>query len=246
MVRKWTKKTSKKAARRRAKRVWRRRNPKAQGFLSFARKASAIQLYANTGVAGVMTYNDPTGTCLNIGTATLVPGSPDHYDVPFSLAFQLNQMMNSTDITNLFDQYRIDSAKVELHANFNLDGSAPGQFARSYLIPWVEYIQDYDDGTLPTISGMREKMGCRTKYFSADRPKITMGVRPRFAASVYKTALSSAYALGSRNTWLNCDSPDVPHYSIKGILHNVALQGSGTGPLFNLDLTLYGKAKGLQ
>lgn len=228
----------------RARRVARRRMG-INGFLRWQRKLSMIQLYANTGVVGACTLNDPSGSCVSLGTPVVVPGSADHYDIPFSLKFRLDQVMNATDITNAFDQYKINSAKVKIHCNFNTAGDGVGQFSRAYLIPWVEYCQDHDDAAVPTLSFMREKMGVKNKYFNASRPAISMGVRPRFADTVFSNGITSGYAVG-RKQWLNTTYSSVEHYSIKGVIHNVALLGSGTGPLFDIDVALYGVAKDFQ
>lgn len=220
-----------------------RRGP-SKGVLKIARKTALIQTYSNSLVAGTIVKVDPTGTCLNLGTPVAITGTTNCYDIPFSMLFRLDQLMNSTDITNLADQYKIQSVKVSLHvnglSNIYLNNAGSTQ-------PWVEYIQDHDDATVPTIAQMREKMGVRTKYFSANRFKISMGVRPRVADTVFGSGVSSAYAIGMRSQFINCTYPNAEHYGIKGVLHNVQLSGtSNVSSLFDWDVTQYILAKDLQ
>lgn len=226
-----------------ARRMRRKAYPRNKsGFLSIIRKASQITTYSAAGISGVMTKNDPTGTCLNLGTPVYITGTDNCYDIPFSLSFRLSQLMNSGDITTLADQYKIASALVKVHANWNTGGSV-----QTSAIPWVEYTQDYDDATVPAISDLREKMGVKNKYFNASKPTILMGVRPRFADTIFNNGVTSAYGLGNKREWINSTYGGVEHYGIKGVLHNVQLPGSGSGgTLFNWDVSLKVYAKDFQ
>lgn len=213
------------------------------GLISIIRKTSAIVTNSTPGTVGSVNKTDPTGTCLNLGTPVYVPGTVNCYDIPFSMVFRLDQLMNSSDITSLADQYKIVSAIVKLHANFNLAGTGP----QTGAIPFLEYIQDHDDGTTPTLALLREKMGTKTKYFSASKPFIQMGVRPRIADTVYNNGTTpTAYAI-PKPQWLNTTSPGVEHYGLKGVLHNVLLPGGAdVASCFNWDVSLKVLAKDFQ
>lgn len=222
-----------------------RRSPYVRkGGFNIARKTALIQTYGSTSIAGIMTTNDPSGTCLTLGTPTLVTGSLSCYDIPFSMKFRLDQLMNSNDLTNIADQYMIKSVKVSVHANAVsmsfVGNSGAGQ-------PWIEYIQDHDDATVPSIASIREKMAVRTKFFSGARASVTMGVRPRVADAVFGSGVSTAYAVNKKSQWINTAYPNAEHYGIKGVLHNVPLAGtSGVAPLFDWDVTQYVAVADLQ
>lgn len=211
--------------------------PRHGGF-SVARKLPVITLQS-TAVAGLAAITDPTGTCLQIGTPSASPGSSTTYDIPFSLKFSLNQLLSFTDITQIADQYKIKSVMVKLSSAYQ---TATGL---ATAVPHVEYIQDYDDANVPSLSAIRTKMGVRTKYFGPTRNSVTMGVRPRFADEVYNNGVTTAYAIGRRG-WVNCDYPAVEHYSIKGVLHNVALPAVANNATMTFDITAFVAAKDLQ
>lgn len=219
-----------------------RRRPFKTGFLSLVRKAAQITTYSTPALSGSMTKNDPTGNCLNLGSPVYIAGTDNCYDIPFSMSFRLSQLMNSTDITTLADSYKVLSALVKIHANWNLAGTN-----QTAAIPWVEYIQDHDDASIPAISDLREKMGAKNKYFSATRPTVLMGVRPKFADTIFNNGVTSAYAIGNKREWINSSYGGVEHYGIKGVLHNVQLNGAGSGgTLFNWDVSLKVCAKDFQ
>jgi len=231
-----------KAARAAGRRRMMRRRAGNQGSVYVIRKTAAINLANAPGVAGLWNVNDPTGTCLAIGAPTFIPGTANVYDTPFSMKFQLNQLMNSTDITNLADRYRIVKAVVRLHCNYNQTGNV-----NVGGTPWIEYFTDHDDSQVPAIAAVRERMGVKTKYFTSSKPAIKMLCRPRFADTIYRAGVASAYGIGNRREYINSAYPDVEHYGIKGILHNVQLAGAGAGgSLIDVDVTLHVVAKDLQ
>lgn len=227
-----------------AKRRPMRRRYARKGFVKIARKTALIQTYSNASVAGTIVKVDPTGTCLDLGTPVLITGTSNCYDIPFSMKFRLDQLMNSTDITNLCDQYKINSVKVDLHvngmSNIYLNNAGSTQ-------PWLEYIQDHDDATVPTIAQIREKMGVKTKYFSGNRFKVSMGVRPRVADAIFGSGVTTAYAVNKKSQWINATYPNAEHYGLKGVLHNVQLSGTANvSSLFDWNVTQYVVAADLQ
>lgn len=210
------------------------------GNLVVIRKPAIIRTSCAPGVAGTITIQDPTGTCLNMGTPIYITGTQNCYDIPFSMVFRLDQLTNANELQVLFDRYRILSALVRVH--YNVDNQSEVK-----SMPWIEYIQDHDDGSVPSVATMREKMGSKTKFFGTNKFMIKMGVRPRFADTVYNNGVTSAYGIGNRKEFLNTQYPSVEHYAIKGILHNVPLSGNGTGGnLFDFDVSIKAVFKDLQ
>lgn len=229
----------------RRKRLARRpmRRPRRTGGFLIARKTALIQTYSNASVAGTIVKVDPTGTCLSLGTPVAITGTSNCYDIPFSMLFRLDQLMNSGDITSIADKYKINSVKVKVHvnglSNIYLNNAGSTQ-------PWIEYIQDHDDAAVPTLAQIREKMGVKTKFFTGARMAVTMGVRPKVADTIFGSGVSSAYAVG-RSQYINTAYPNAEHYGIKGVLHNVQLSGTANvSSLFDWDVTQYVSVADLQ
>lgn len=210
----------------------------SKGGFYLTRKLPVITL-SSSSVAGLATLNDPTGTCLQYTVLGASPGTTGQYDVAFSLKFSLNQLQAFTDITQIADQYKINSVLVKLSSGFQV---ATGVGA---AVPYVEYIQDHDDASVPTLAAIRQKMGVKTKYFGPTRSMIKMGVRPRTADEVYSSGVATAYGL-NRPQWINCDYPAVEHYAIKGIIHNMYLNGTANQGLLSWDISFGVSAKDLQ
>lgn len=212
----------------------------SSGSIVVVRKPSIIRTSCSPGIAGTITIQDPTGTCLNLGTPVYITGTQNCYDIPFAMTFRFDQMMNANELQVLFDRYRILSALVRVH--YNVDNSNEVK-----TMPWIEYIQDHDDAGLPSVAGMREKQGSKTKFFGTNKFMIKMGVRPRFADSVYNNGVTTAYGIGNRKEFLNTQYPGVEHYGIKGVLHNVPLSGNGSGGnIFDFDVSLKVLCKDVQ
>lgn len=212
----------------------------AKGGFFLTRKLPLITSFASSTV-GAITVNDPTGNCLTMSVTGASPGAPAGlYDVAFSMKFSLNQLQNFTDITQISDQYKLHSVKVKLTSGYQVSTTSIGN-----VVPWVEYIQDHDDATIPNAALMRQKMGVRSKYFGPTKTVINMGVRPRCADEIYSNSIATAYAV-DRPQWINCDYPAVEHYGIKGILHNVLLNGTTNQGLLTWDISTSLSAKDLQ
>lgn len=231
---------------RKAQRIFRRRRlgrSDRGGSVYLMRKTAIINIAGTPGVAGGWNINDPTGNFLQLGTPTYIPGTQNCYDTPFSMKFNLNQLMNATDITNLCDRYRIVKAKVRVHCNFNQGGSSTSVTTT----PWIEHYVDHDDANVPTLANVRERMNVKTKFFTTSKPMATLVCRPKFADTIFQSGITSAYGIGNRREYINSSYPSVEHYGLKGILHNCPLQGAGSGgTLFDFDVTLHVVARDIQ
>lgn len=212
------------------------------GFLTLTRKTPRIQIQSSN-VAGTPTLVDGTGSCVSLGTPEAVAGVSNTWNIPFTMKFRLSQIISSTDITNLCDQYRLVSALVKVHNNYNNVNTANNTLAQ----PYITYTQDYDDAVNLTVDQLREKMGVITKYFSASKPTIGMGVRPMARADLDAGA-GGVPAFAIRPKWINCSYPNIDHFAIKGVLHNVFLAATPapSGSLFDVEVSLKILAKDFQ
>jgi len=221
----------------RAKRAYRRaRLSGSKGFLKLYRKLPEI--YATTTASSPsIQVQDPTGTCLQLGTPIPdVNGVTVSY--PFCLTFQLNQIINYTDVQNLCDAYKLQHVNVGCTYQ-----SSQGSVSSQFIMPTITWISDHDDNSLPvTVNQVREKMGSKMRTFGMNK-LLKIGVQPRVAQTIYNGVLS-AYSI-PRPQWINSTYDAVPHYAIKGILSNVAIPIGAIVPTtsFKFDITtlVYGK-----
>lgn len=158
-----------------------------------------------TGRAGTFGNND----VLNIAATTdqFVPGTTQ---VAGAFRFALAQASNVTEITNLFDNYRIVRVKLMLSLSAN-NGDLVGA-ASTLPIPMIHYTYDPDDGTVPASrTGVLENGYCRSRRL--DKP-FSITVTPRAQQSVVG-GVGSAGGLLPTSTWLDCASPAIYHYGVK-------------------------------
>lgn len=188
------------------------------GGMFVVRKLPQFVTQNTLGFAG--SYGIPAGqlsTCLTLGAVASSPAGGNLYDVPFALQFRMGDVAGATDFQNLFDKYKITSAKIKVQTTLNVAQQ------NTVPLPFIDYVADKDDWTPSTPADFREKMGVKTKYFTSSRPAITMGVKPVPAAEVYNSATFTGYAVPGRAPFINMAYSDVPHYGIKGIIRNLYL-----------------------
>lgn len=138
------------------------------------------------------------------------------YDVPFAMQFQLTDVVAYSDLTNIADRFKILKVKIEVHG-VNTTGVI-GSLTYAGM-PWIEYVHDYDNSATPTsISEFSEKMGIKTLGFN-QRGSCTLTVRPRCT----NYSIGGYAIIPNGQQWIDCSSPQQPHYAIKGLLRNVPL-----------------------
>lgn len=216
-----------------------------QGGLYVTRKLPLMAVSSTA--AGTVAVADPTTTCLSVGVPSLSTGfSNNVYDIPFTLKFQLNQLSESGDITSICDQYKILAAYVRLfYNNSNNAYGAAAAAGNLTSMPFVQYVTDHDDGTLPTMTRLRSKMGVKLSTFKNNSSYIGMKVRPKPSLEVYSSG--TAYVVPSRAPYIDTTDDDVPHYAIKGFLCQVPLLDTDQGTAaFTFDVALSVACKGIQ
>lgn len=221
------------------KKVYRR---KSKGIMYVKRKLPLATINA-TGIVGAPTVNDAgVGTLITLGTTVPSLGKPaGYYDVPFSLQFAFNQQTNSTEFTNLFDQYKLKYATIRVQNNGNTSQTQSGG-----ILPYIEYVQDHDDNTPPPASDFRERMGIKTAYFTSSRVMIRMGVAPKPAGTLFNSLVSSGYSIPVKAPWINTSNPAVPHYGIKGVIRSMWLPNGANQAILTFDSTLTHMVKDIQ
>ena len=133
-----------------------------------------------------------------------------------SLSFSLNQIANPSEITSLFDNYRIKSIRLKFIVSADsaqVPGSATGLL--SYL-PIMHFTIDPDDAAVPlTLTQVLENSYAKSIRL---QDMVNLTVAPRANAVVAQNPSSTtAVASGilSPSQWLDCATPNVFHYGMK-------------------------------
>lgn len=218
-----------------------RRNPgsNAGGFY-IRRRIPLFTIQASSTATGVV--NTSNTTIVQLGSATSsVTNLANVYDQPFSLEFHLSDLAGYTDITNICDRYRVVNAIVRVTtSNGPGFGTTPS--------PYIQYVKDNDDSTPLTVSQMNEKMGLVNKGFN-QKGQLSMYLKPVPAKLLYNGIAASAYEVPGKSPYINSTYPNVPLYSMKGVIRNV-LANAAASPAyasnFQFDVILTVHAKDLQ
>ena len=122
---------------------------------------------------------------------------------------KLDQLSNYTELTALFDNYRITAVKYEFVWNMS---SSAGATTSNIYTPSLNYFFDYDDSTTPTDDEFRERK-IRSIRLSPMRNHVVVDKRPSVATEIYTGGLSAYSQKVSPK--LDCAYPSVPHYGLK-------------------------------
>lgn len=127
---------------------------------------------------------------------------------------KLSDVPNSTDFTNLFDQYRINKWVVSIYfAGYDNEISNTGAYAN---IGMVGTAYDFTDTNNPaSMNDLKEYYTFKQKQIIDCHP-FTRCFRPRLNQMSYNTVSSTAYSVPTgRNPWLTTDTPSAPHFGYK-------------------------------
>jgi len=177
-------------------------------------------------------------------------------DVNFARAVQLQDIPNYTELTSLFDMYRINGFLFKLKprqntlhyqtaAAVNSGGTIQGNtdFGGTNLFGTSNFgttetctVIDYDDDTNPV--NLAEIMQYANFRATRGFKTHTRYVKPRI-----KIDPTGAGVLMTRR-WIDCDNTSLKHYGIKGTIANVpSITPSGTSDhpvmFYDLELVIY-------
>lgn len=140
-------------------------------------------------------------------------------EVNLAKQFQVNLLQNISDLSSLYDQYRI--TKVVAYLDWSpLDGAAQAfSQAENMYSPIVMFIRDYDDSNILTTAEMKER--ATTRQFRM-RPGITkkIALTPAVLQEIYRSGSTAAYAPKWKQK-LDMANLDVPHYGLKFSVSNL-------------------------
>lgn len=140
-----------------------------------------------------------------------------------SQVFEIDNLPDYGDFTNLFDQYRINMIKYQWIPNRNVNVFATSDLSTPLVtqydqpIPIIYSFIDYDDSAVPaSIDEFTERQNLRTARFNRPHKRVW---KPTVLVPTYRTGVNFGYS-PKRKQWIDCANPDVPHYGLKWAFYN--------------------------
>lgn len=129
--------------------------------------------------------------------------------------FRLSDLPNYTELTALFDNYRITRVlyRWTLLRNPNSDSVS---LANRGIYPNLMWVHDFNDSTSIGRAQMMTHAGMRELYLNDQRPATRWySIKPSTLSTTYETGLGApAYAPKWRQ-WLDTSDINAPHYGLK-------------------------------
>jgi len=133
----------------------------------------------------------------------------------------LGAFPTATDITNLFDQYRIVQVKVEFIPTARNEDSAA-----------LTTVIDYDDSA--TLTSLNQALQYDTRMSTTSGTQVTRVFAARPALAAY-TGSFNGFTSSSPFTWIDSASTNISYYGCKYYLPAIA--GAPTLPLYDIYVT---------
>lgn len=141
-----------------------------------------------------------------------------------SFEFKLNNMLNYTDFTNLFQEYRLNCVVVKFTPQWTTNdisnmtaNTTTGSSV--YTSPGMVFALDYNDASTPSsLNDLHEFSNSKDLPFNR---AVKIKIWPACSPGVYISAVSAGYAV-KRKLWLRSANSDIPHYGLKYGIYNIA------------------------
>lgn len=144
-----------------------------------------------------------------------------------SISFQLADVPNASNFTQLFDQYRITAVKIEFILPF-IPATYKDTTVVAQAAPTLFTASDIDDATAPaSLNEILEKetVKCHGTLCPYGINKAVRWVKPAVAAALYKGTFTG---YGSKQgQWIDANSSDVAHYGLKYWLEGIGGYSAG-------------------
>lgn len=164
----------------------------------------------------------------NSGMLTLsLPAVQSTHYFSFAKAFLINELPNFSEFTSLYDQYKIIGIVFRIIPVNNTSGTQSiANVQNGDLGGFLHWHIDHDDyASAPAsdigIDDMRQRPDYKIHnlFNSYNKNGFKRYIKPRVAIAAYNGAFSGYMNAG--NKWIDCNSPQVEHYGIKGIFEIV-------------------------
>lgn len=177
----------------------------------------------------------PLESRLDYTVPAAAAGTGNYGIVAGSRAFSLADIVNFSELTQLYDQYKIARVYMRFNYNTNLAASAIGAPDAGLGLEML-ITNDYDDANTPTYNELAQRSTTKRVRFSNNRPVITWKCRPRVLNEVYRSALTTHYN-PMRAPYLDATAADVPHLGTKFVFLNS--MPTDVGVSVDIGMTIY-------
>lgn len=120
--------------------------------------------------------------------------------------------INSAELSNLYDQYRLMQATVRIDWNYNSYPVSSG----TAVAPLIYYVADYDDSTSSVVSTLLQYPGVKTHSFLQNGYKpLIISVKPKPLRDIASTGVLTSYGPMTTAPWIRTAEMATPHYGLK-------------------------------
>lgn len=141
---------------------------------------------------------------------------------------------SSTELSNLFDQYRMVGVTVRIDWDYNSYPVSSG----TAVAPLLYYVADYDDSGSSSVTDLLQYPGVQTHSFLENgyRPLIVQ-IKPKPLRDIASTGLLTAYGPMTTAPWIRTADMTTPHYGLKFCASQFGL--GGTAKIGSINVTAY-------
>ena len=141
--------------------------------------------------------------------------APSVNELDFAASFALSDLLESSQISVLYDQYKIRKIVLHIEMISNPNGSwfinqGSGVSNNSNFYPRVWIIRDHDDNVAPTVAGLASYSRVKERILQPNK-SIKISLKPSTLESTYDGHRVVKYNPG----WLDMADTTIPHYGIK-------------------------------
>lgn len=169
----------------------------------------------NTNVGGSWVPTMTTNDAFFMSSPTQSTALAGNYDYTLSTLFKLSSVNQPSDLTNLFDRYKISGVclKIQYLQNVGSPQGVPNVGAVYSNLPTIVYAFDGDDANVNTADVIQQKGYAKTRVLNANRP-LSVYIRPRVTKEIYNSTISTGYS-SEKACWLDANSSSIPHFGLK-------------------------------
>jgi len=208
-----------KSGKRKQRKSSRRRNGGGSGITAMAKTLSNVPIPSNLTTKMRRTWTLDMGYYGNNGWANT--GALD-FQINFAasqsnvnlggVGFYGPTTINSAELSNLYDQYRLLQVTVRIDWNYNSYPVSSG----TAVAPLIYYVADYDDSSSSVISTLLQYPGVKTHSFLQNGYKpLIISVKPKPLRDIASTGVLTSYGPMTSAPWIRTAEMATPHYGLK-------------------------------